>query len=509
MGKKILSIDFQKESVSAVLINAGFKGGSLAAYGTVPISEHDALEAAVAELYRKLQKKQDLSGAAVHMSLSGDDFFIRNLTLPFTDRRKIAQILPSELEMHLPFDPESLVFDFTHTKSKRRSDVLAAMIRKQEFDQCVNSLGKRRQNLALATIKGCPAAFSAMKMEKTTGQWMYLDIGDDSCTLYFMENRNTAIIRSFQLDSMDADAESFSLEVEKGVKRTLMYAETVLKKPLHPKHIRFEWTELPNFLKAVDTPGALSFEKQTELFRKGLERNLDIPVTWLDLFSQATAHFKIRNDIPEAQRMDAGTRTLMGHAVALCMMDIAGNGVINLHQKPFILSTIWEKQRGGVITAVVLCFLTSIMAGFSAFMDVSALKRSQAVIDSEITRVFQATFPEIKRVVAPLRQMRALVRNAGEPAAVNGFARNRYRMLELIMAVSDNIPKETDVEFTRMNISPEGMTLYGSTDGYHSVNELKTRLEKSDMIKEVDITSSKFDNSKKRLMFQFNARFEK
>ena len=86
------------------------------------------------------QLKEKLTGT-VTTAMSGRGTTFRIIELPFKQRKKILQVLPSELEDSIPFPLEDVVYDFqVWEKGKTGSTILVSIVKKEEYESLVSKL---------------------------------------------------------------------------------------------------------------------------------------------------------------------------------------------------------------------------------------------------------------------------------------------------------------------------------------------------------------------------------
>jgi len=130
------------------------------------------------------------------------------------------------------------------------------------------------------------------------------------------------------------------------------------------------------------------------------------------------------------------------------------------------------------------------------------LNRKLEDIDQQITGVFKETFPEVKRIVDPHREMQVNVQEAKKSAGDQLTAGPHIRRIDILNSISQNIPDSIKVDVTRMVISPDTVLISGTTDDFKSVDDIKGKLEQVDYFKKVTINSSSLDRSGKEVRFQ-------
>ena len=98
--------------------------------------------------------------------------------------------------------------------------------------------------------------------------------------------------------------------------------------------------------------------------------------------------------------------------------------------------------------------------------------------------------------------MRVKIEEAQKSTVSPNEAGRALRIVDILNDMNRFIPKEIDVEITRLEIKPENIMISGNTDAYNSVDEMKKQLEQGDMFHKVTINSATIDKAENRLRFK-------
>jgi Tfp pilus assembly protein PilN len=123
--------------------------------------------------------------------------------------------------------------------------------------------------------------------------------------------------------------------------------------------------------------------------------------------------------------------------------------------------------------------------------------------------VFSRTFPDVKRIVDPLQQMRVKVNEVKTSAISVPGTDSNNKVLDLLKDMSDRIPKSLDVKMSRMVIDQETVRVSGKTDTFNTVDSIKTGLETSRYFSGVTISSANLDRTGKRVQFEIKLQRKK
>ena len=160
-----------------------------------------------------------------------------------------------------------------------------------------------------------------------------------------------------------------------------------------------------------------------------------------------------------------------------------------------------------MIKTGAIAALVASLAFFNLIYDSFALKAQIDQVDQEIQDVFSKTFPDVKKIVDPVQQMRVKINEAKKTAMFQGDTQNNHLTIDLLNEISKLIPKTTDVSMTRLVIGPENLLMDGTTDTFNAVDDIKSRLEKAKLFKSVSISSANIDRSDNRVRFKLKGAF--
>jgi hypothetical protein len=303
---------------------------------------------------------------------------------------------------------------------------------------------------------------------------LVLEIGNASSSLFIVSGGRLQLIRSFPTPVV-ADNRAGMLGAF--IQRTLSAYDEISQTEFQPLDI-------------VVTGSGLN--------GAGLDRDvsevLDIPVNRLNFADRLNIQIDSENTKP-------WDPALMDNALALALMAIEGIKGLNFHKGQFAAKKLFVKHKKNWIKTGLLAAAVLALLFFSAIMENYTLNRKLDHIDQQITSVFKATFPAVKRIVDPHREMQINVQEAKKSAVNQSTAGPHIRSIDIINSISQNIPDGIEVDVTRMVISPETVLISGNTDDFKSVDDIKGKLEQVEYFKKVTISSTNLDRSGKEVRF--------
>jgi len=483
MSRKVLGIDIRKESVSAVLVKTSLRENRIDAHAHIPLPEDAEHDNKFKTALNLLCKEIDPSGCDCVVSISADHFSYRILQIPFKDSKKIRMVLPSELEPTVPYPIDDLVIDYIDLESTGQSDyseIIAVTVPRTELSPYIESLAELKIDPEMVTVGGLPSAMWLASQADPGEDRLVLEIGNASSSLFVVSGGRLQLIRSF-MTPVAADNRAGMLGAF--VQRTLAAYDELSQTEFQPLDI-------------VVTGSGLNGAR----LDNDVSKVLNIPVNRSNFADRLNIEMDSENTKP-------WNPPLMDNALALALMAIEGIKGLNFHKSQFAAKKLFLKHKKnwiktGILAAAVLALLFS-----SAIMESYTLNRKLDHLDQQITGVFKATFPEVKRIVDPHREMQVNVQEAKKTAGTQSTAGPHIRSIDILNSISQRIPDSIKVDVTRMVISPENVIISGTTDDFESPNDIKSKLEQVEFFKKVTISSTNLDRSGNEVRFVLKVEF--
>ncbi|RJQ60426.1 MAG: hypothetical protein C4530_07535 [Desulfobacteraceae bacterium] len=475
MPRKILAIDIKEDAVAAVLVKCGLKSRDIEAYAFIPSGEgiESALEAISGEM--------ETAGADCVVSLPANRISFRNLNVPFKSVKKIQQILPFELEQTLALAISDFEFGFqAHEcgEKKERSHVTAALIGKSELDGYMKILSDFGLQPERVTCGGYALAEVTARRTDFPCVGLVVEAARASATITLVADGKILLVRPVLIDTSET-AQSLRVQIE----RTLPAIGTVCGIDTKPEAI---------FLTGF------AFENEKRLAE--MSHALGIPVHPIDVLKDTDIRCR-------PSLIDGWNPAQLNGAVSLAVLESGRIEGISFRTGRFDQTPFWGEYSRSLFRAAVLSGLILALAGFGLFFDSYRLNREARRLDREITAIFQATFPDVKRIVDPVHQMKVKIEEAKKSAFLPGESGQQIRTIDLINDLSRLIPAAVDVELTRLVVGPENLLIDGNTDNFNAVDDFKSRLESAKLFKAVTISSANTDRGENRIRFKLKGTF--
>ncbi len=131
---RTIGIDIGSFSVKVAEIDISSRGNTLKDFYEFELTHEPGQDTRfqTVEILKKITSNYDLKYVRTVVGLGMEHVSTRTLEFPFTERRKILQSLPFELEDNVPFSQDDAVFDFRVVSTRQnRSNVLAVAVPKK------------------------------------------------------------------------------------------------------------------------------------------------------------------------------------------------------------------------------------------------------------------------------------------------------------------------------------------------------------------------------------------
>jgi len=142
------------------------------------------------------------------------------------------------------------------------------------------------------------------------------------------------------------------------------------------------------------------------------------------------------------------------------------------------------------------------MGFMNIMIDNSSSGKQLLSLDARIHEIFKSTFPEVKRIVDPLQQMRIKIEEIKKKQIIGGDAGGYLPRIEILKQISSRIPSGLDVDLNRLVINPDNILISGITDTFNSVDDMKNQLGREPLFKSATISSANIEKSGKRVRFK-------
>ena len=479
MSRKILGLDIRYDSVSAVIVKSGMSGSWIESYARVPISvKETSFEEELKRSLERVCERIDISDAVCIVALPAVDVTYRNLNAPFKEVKKVRQILPFELETDLPYQAEDIVFDFNMLEVSLETDtpqLFAAAIEKQRIAVLVDVLNPFKIEPDILTIGGYAMGQYLSRLSEEKHCQVFLDIGDIYTTMVLSLSGDVCLVRTFSIVASD---KSKLRAICSQINRTLLAFE--------------QKSRLACDIDEIRITGTYSDRADVD---QDLEAFFGAPVTRADLMkSSGKIVLSSKEAIWEPHLMDG--------ALSLVLNELSGFGALNFRQGRMAMEKVWLENKKDILKTCCLAGVVALLFLGSSIINYYTLKQRVETKQTQVLEIFQATFPEVTQIVDPVHQMRVKLEDTAKRSSQPGEFGVSVKTIDILNDISRLIPEKQDVELVSIVVGSGTVVIAGNTDTFNAVDDMKSRLERADIFKNVSISSANMDQAGTRVRFK-------
>ena len=401
------------------------------------------------------------------------DVAFRHTSLPFSSPKKIAQVLPLELDLSLPWPDQPCLTDFFVHKisfAQGRHLIFSASVPEPLVREIAAGLKRLGVSPEIIAPKGYTAAHSFLAEAGGVRDAVFIHFTPDGGTLVLASDGKPSMVRSF---TAPMPAQDLAREIH----RTCT-----------------GWRQLSGL---------------TSDFSLILSKEADACARTAAVFEefQAKATAGSLKDLPEFKEIKPHT-TRAGH-----FPQPSSGSLINFCKGDYGPGGTIKKYLGDLTTAAVIAGLAAVLFFAGLYLDVARLERKLSHLRSREAAIYQETFPgkPLNPAHPPLLLMQSQIKAAQNKQKTTGADLEKppaATALDLLYALSKSVPKAIDADLTRLLFSQNHVTLTGSTNNFNAVDRLKTALEKSPLFTSVTIITAEAEKAGGRVMFKFRVEME-
>lgn len=471
---RYLGIDIGDTSLRGVLIRSGLRKIEVERYVEIPLAEPPdgpgrgpELEQAGQSLLRALPATPD----AIVAASAGEETSLRALELPVAARKRIAEILPFELEALLPYEPRDAVIDYQPIESddKTLRVLVAAVMRKHVADTLeeFRRTGLVPQQLAAgaAALDGLTNLMPELRAE---GPILLVDMAEHRTDLCFLRAGHCTMARTLAL----------GIEEMPGAAEQLQH-------------------ELARTLASFRTAG---FDVPKQALLSGAGALADGSAPWL---SSALGIPVEALRLPSATLGETGPNPAFGKAAALAARSVVARRRINLRSGDFAP----ENARGQLLEHLNLIITCAVIVVMTTMF---SLKARQVLLaderDALRNQLAQVTSSVFDKEIDDASAAESLVKN---PRSSDPLP--RFDAYDAMGALSASIPDSITHEVRRLRIDiadekREGrLELQGSLESLAQRDEIVSKLGDHPCFRDIELGRTTPAAGDKGIAYQFEA----
>jgi len=474
VAAKFLLLDLRSRGVSARIITGGTTTAVPGDSVQVPredLPEEDGRRSELGPVMTAVSQKIDLQSCRDAVVLLEDSsVWFRQISLPFSRKSRIDQVLPFELAPTLP--EEACISDYLVHEIRFVPDqtlLLTASVPEARIDQIAAALKPYRIRPRMITPKGYALAVLFLdRLKKQDRQdLVFIHIDELTITLILIEGGKPLMIRSFAV-SGQAPGERIAGQIFKTVMGCRQRSG---------QHTRFD----------ICLAAPASYDRNPVM--ADIESGLAL------------------SDIVKSSGIEwVDTKTLISAILPGRYPDM----LFNFCKDRYDSGAVFHKFKSDCLVTLGIGVMVLGLWGTSLYQDIIRLEQQISQMRTASSAMYQDTFPDaqVPAGLSPLMLMQARVKqaletrggNAGDLEMENEFG---LPAADVLLALSSQIPETMDARLTRLMLGNGQVTIAGTTDSFNTVDRLKGVLEKSALFKTVVINSAETAKSGNRILFQF------
>ncbi|MGX9726597.1 MAG: type II secretion system protein GspL [Candidatus Electronema sp. VV] len=502
MAQTTLGINIGDELLSAVLVSGAGREARVTACASAPLSASDSPDA-LAEGLRLLRERLGALAKADRcvVGLSLSCLSLRNLSLPFSEEKKIRQILPFELEeqLLLPVD-EQIVATVFAAKEGDGTALLAAAAAKSLLREKLTLL--RAAGLEPDSV--CPAAYALgdrlCRADHAGGSFLLLHSGPESVQLVLLRQGEILFMRRLCWPDSVFTEGLFQLEEDGVVLPDPAAAAEAVRKLCAAAQSSLDYFALHSGLEEAGPEyfvlsGLL--QHSPGLFGQ-LEQELHLPGRLSDLVRDGAAALA-----PAA----AGQWQAAVHdpALALALHQTGRRSRetgLEFRQGEFAPARHLLRSKQELTALGIAAGLLLLVGGGWLAISQHQLQQQHDRLTGKMEQIFAKSFPGVKPGPDPLMHMRSRRKSMdSSPAALPVFTEEK-RVLATLADISARIPASIQLQVDRLQIDQQSVSIRGATDAFNNVNTMQSLLAKSSRYAEVKIVSAAKGKEDEGILFE-------
>lgn len=412
-------------------------------------------------------------------ALPGELVIKRMLALPFSDQRRLTQVVPFALEEHLPIGVEDAVVSFARLgREDGNTLVMAAMTRKEDLRRHLELLARAGLDPKTVTLSALAlASLLARVRNGRGGSHLLVDLDHGSTSMVLLDAGGTPrAIRTVaaELGPVNGAPAAGASAILGAMRQTLLAHSSDHEQP-----------EL-----VLAGPGAVAPE-----VRRRVAEALAVPVRTLDEFDCAALLGRM-----------AGKWTRYAGCLAMLLGEAPGAEVelLNFRQGEFAFrgrtGDLGPLRTTFILAGAALAaFLLHLGIGVSAnLQQLTRLNRQIAEIATPALGQHVAgtdAKDELTRRLAAMRKELHVMGGAGAAASP----------LETLLKLSRALPPHLGAQVTNFTLEEGAIKLDGTADSFATVDRVKRALDLSGFFRDIQVTRATAGSDPSKVDFRLTA----
>ncbi|MET0402984.1 MAG: pilus assembly protein PilM [Cystobacter sp.] len=492
---RILGLDLGSHAVKGLLLDTSTRGSTVKAFAEERRPSEGDRQETLRQALRALLERAELANLdQVVVALPGTTLATHQLSLPFSDPKRIEATIPFEVESQIPFDLGDAIYDYqiaSQVKDKG-SELLVGVVRRDELSTLLGVLNEVGVDPRVVTHPAITYQNMLLQQGVADETVAIVDIGHERTTLAIGRpgmgvefarifsggglNLSRALSTEFQTPLPEAQhwkethgtlasvAQAQGPDAERAAAAFVRGLQPVLRE-LRPSFKAFTARTRRQVTTVLVCGGTARMPGLAEQ----LSRDLGIPTRVVALPQEASAALPPTEQPVAAQ---AYSLALRGQASG------ARAPRFNLRRGEFAFKGDYDylKDKMGLLASFAVTLLLLLIA--SGVVRNSVLARREAQVDGVLCSVTQ-------RILGSCEKNYDIALNRLKGVESPAAALPKMSAVDLLAELTQRVPPGVAVTFDRIDIDLERISVRGITDGSKQVDALAAALRGHRCFKEV------------------------
>ena len=504
MAQLTVGLDLGCESIKRVRLRSSFRTVEVVDFTRIPVPVDDRQRPErVAEALQQLEGG-DRATDLVATGLPGDEVAIHLLSLPFSDRKRIALTIGLELESQIPFSLDEIVFDHLQSGQTEQGGARLLMAfcqieRMARWLEVYNSAGLDPRLIGpdCLAYTSLVDRLSPPDDERTVA---VVDIGHRLTSLCIVGPDGAEFARTISGGGLDITSrltEAFKVDAAKAEagKRRSGFVESDGRTATSPEQALISdavkratssivrelrqsfsshYTAVKRPVKKIWLCGGTSAVENLDWYLSG---ELDVEVACI-----RAEHF----DLPGVEHLENGDDQAEGgntwvKALGLALHAHQGGrrDFLNLRKGPFSHKGDFESMRGKIVHVAVALLILAFLAIGHAVTSYLSLSSAENKLN---TRMNETTKAIIGREVMDPEVAKSIIK---EKLTSVADLLPEHTALDVLREIHARIPEDLNLKMKYIKIAPSKIQIGGTTDSFESAEKIRSSLSEYDCFNDV------------------------
>lgn len=490
MPQRIIALDVTTAELKAAVLETSFRDYRVVAF------HRQAVSAEGGPLADQLRGFLDSNGLAGHTTLSalpGDRVAWRTLSLPFRDRKRLAQTVPFELENHVLFGLDDSIVDYhVLRRDNDGTTVLAALVSKRELEEhlaLLRSAGVDPKTVGLAPLAALNVLTLVPGLPPT---FAFVDLGATYVTVALYRNGELAGVRTVvpppagSAEPRDAEEAAADAAVTRVIGEVRWALLALNGDPLEP--------DLPCYVAGDSDDIARAQPPLTDVLGMAVRR-LDRNV-WNNVPLEAAAQAPAFAACLGLGLREVAPTTTMG---------------VEFRRGEFTYHAAQQELRRGLRTVAALAATLVALTVTDLYLEYRAQAVRVENLDAQVRMVFAETLEGVAPIGSPITQLQdeidVLKQNIDVLNGIVPLASSTS--LDILYAISEAIPKSVRVDIDEYTMDADAVRVRGNTENFESVDTMKRQLLGTALFSEVKVNDARATKDGRGVDFRMTLSFTK